>query len=621
MNQLLDILLSINETTDISQRELCEVTGLSIGTINTLVNYLVDNHFLTREKLRNKSYYSLTEKGDQRLKELLLQQKAKIISLETDVHKKIKYAVILAAGPGVDLDEHPGLVSIDDEGTTPLSRTIQLLEKNDIEQIFIVVGFQKDKVIEQFNRPNIHFVENLEYSSTGTMHSLSKLFDSVQDDFLLIEGDIVYEERCIEKLIQSSASTATIVTGLSGSGDEAFVDFDSNNNLVNLSKDIRQVNRLSFEMIGLSKISAKIFSEIEQQYENNNNQWLNYEYLLLQLSKLYQIKCLVLNDLVWCDIDDNKSYQNAIKKVFPRIKKRQEKQALDYAKHQLATILSIPETEIKDLTFAGGMTNLNYKATINDTDYFIRIPGECTEVMINRYNEALNAQIGSALGINVDTLYINADSGIKITEAVANAETLTGRTTRTKPVIKQIASILKSLHQSEIEFPNDFEYLVEYDKYEQLIEDVGADYYPRYEENRALLMKMFDELVNDIKLDRLPCHNDLVPENFVRNGEGKIYLLDWEYSGMHDPYWDFASLTIESEFTKQEIEEFFKEYLQRTPTKRELRKLDMFKVCQDFLWANWTIAKEASGDDFGSYGLDRYLRGEEKLKELMNHYE
>ena len=75
--------------------------------------------------------------------------------------------------------------------------------------------------------------------------------------------------------------------------------------------------------------------------------------------------------------------------------------------------------------------------------------------------------------------------------------------------------------------------------------------YANYEAVREEVFSLEKRLA-DLGVDRKSCHIDLVPENFIESPQGRLYLIDWEYSSMNDPMWDLAALFLESEFTRQE---------------------------------------------------------------------
>lgn len=130
--------------------------------------------------------------------------------------------------------------------------------------------------------------------------------------------------------------------------------------------------------------------------------------------------------------------------------------------------------------------------------------------------------------------------------------------------------------------------------------------YANYEAVREEVFSLEKRLA-DLVVDRKSCHIDLVPENFIESPQGRLYLIDWEYSSMNDPMWDLAALFLESEFTPQEEEAFLSHYESaQTPVSRE--KIVIYKILQDTIWSLWTVYKEEQGADFGDYGVSRYQR-------------
>lgn len=149
---------------------------------------------------------------------------------------------------------------------------------------------------------------------------------------------------------------------------------------------------------------------------------------------------------------------------------------------------------------------------------------------------------------------------------------------------------------------------------------INVSYYEGFWEADAFFYHLMDRL-KKLGMEHKPCHNDLVAENLIKDKKGKLYLIDWEYSGYHDPMWDLASHLLECEFTKDEEELFLHYYFGKTPESVYEEKILIFKICQDILWSAWTILKETQGEDFGTYGVDRLNRGLRMKKEYEEKYE
>jgi thiamine kinase-like enzyme len=292
-------------------------------------------------------------------------------------------------------------------------------------------------------------------------------------------------------------------------------------------------------------------------------------------------------------------------------------------KDYLVEALNISGKDIKDIQPFGGMTNINYKVLIKNKEYVLRLAGNGTEKMINRKEEKVNLFLASKMGFDTEVLYFNEQTGMKITELIPEAETLTSQVAKRKENMELIAATLRKLHQSDMQMANRFDVFYKIGEYEQLMREAKGIPYKGYEEVKAQVMVLKD-LYTRMDVALTPCHNDLVPENIVKRGHNKIYLIDWEYSGINDPMWDVAAHSLECGFSPEEEELFLSLYLnqQKVPLEIQQRVL-INKIFQDFLWSIWTIIKEANGDDFESYGIDRFNRARRNLqhdliKELAN---
>ena len=124
------------------------------------------------------------------------------------------------------------------------------------------------------------------------------------------------------------------------------------------------------------------------------------------------------------------------------------------------------------------------------------------------------------------------------------------------------ASILKKLHTSHIKFENEFNVFNEIEKYERLLEEANGVYYSDYSYVREKVISLKD-ILERVGIELRPCHNDTVPENFIKDNNGRIYLIDWEYSGSNDPMWDLAAHILECGFSKDEEELLLQKYFEK----------------------------------------------------------
>ena len=253
-------------------------------------------------------------------------------------------------------------------------------------------------------------------------------------------------------------------------------------------------------------------------------------------------------------------------------------------KEKISSLLS-EEEEVLSVEQLGGMTNQNYLVKTTNKQYIVKFFGKGTEKLINRQDEKYNLELLKDLDLDVKNYLFDIEAGIKVNEYIESAITLDSTSIKTK--FDKIAPILQTIHASGKELRGEFAPFEEIKKYESLIEEEIP--YANYEAVREEVFSLEKRLA-DLGVDRKSCHIDLVPENFIESPQGRLYLIDWEYSSMNDPMWDLAALFLESEFTRQEEETFLSHYeSEQTPVSRE--KIAIYKILQDAIWSLWTVYK------------------------------
>lgn len=524
---------------------------------------------------------------------------------------KVKTAVILVAGRSKDFLFPNGVIKIGDKKI--IERSIELLLKNEITNIILVVGYKKQQYYDLAkNYSEITIIENDEYLIKGSYFSLLHIKEVVKEDILLLDSDIIYEKRVLKSLINNIEKNIIIVSDEKGQKEESFVE-EKDGYLYRISKDKRELKNIQGEMLGISKISFELLQNIFKLSIENSS--FAYEYAISESVNKNKIKILKIDSLVWGEIDTKEHLEYVVKKVYPRLLKVEEKGKFDEIEKIIIENLKIKKENIENIEALGGMTNRNYLIEINGQKYVLRKPGEGTEKIINRKNEKFNASSISKLKLDSKLIFFDDTSGIKISEYIVNAQTL--NPIIAKDNLKDIAYILKKLHTSDLKFNNKFDVFREIENYEKLSIESNGVFYKNYKEVKKEVMKLKSKL-EELNIELKPCHNDTVPENFIKS-KRNIYLIDWEYSGMNDPLWDLAAHIIECEFEGEEEERFLNYYFESKIDREILLRIEIHKICQDFLWSIWTILKETKGVSFGEYGIKRFKNAEQRLKGLYKY--
>lgn len=606
---MFNILKQININPAINEKELALKCKISLDKVNSILGYLEQNKFIFRETQYIEKKYHITESGLNLLKEEV--ESKQNIQVELN-NKNITTAVILVAGKNNNFNETISMLKINEE--VLIERTINLLRNNKIENIIVVSGYRSEEIKDKLD-DDITIVENLEYKWTGTMYSLASAKEYINDDFILIEGDIVIEDLGVKEIIKNNYSNCILITAESGSGDEAFVEI-KDNKIYKISKDIAQFNKIHGEMIGISKISFDFYKKMLEEYKENKNPYMNYEYMMLEISKQYSLNYIKVDNLLWHEIDNIEHYHYVVEKLLRRIYKKEQSMHLQNLKKIVSKCMDIPINNIQEIFPIGGMTNNNYKFRVNNKEFVLRIPGNGTEGMISRQEEVRNAIYANKIGVDAELVYFNEDTGIKISRFIENAETLSPESAKKQSSMIMVTNVLKRLHNSKLEMDNNFDIYDKIEKYEQLLIKDNVHIFDDYYKVKEKVFQL-ENIMKDLEVELAPCHNDTVAENFIKSGDNNMYLIDWEYGGMNDPMWDLAAHSLENGFTEDEEELFLKLYFEGKIEEKYRKRILINKVYQDFLWSIWTKIKEAKGDDFGTYGIDRYNRAKTNLRIIL----
>ncbi len=245
--------------------------------------------------------------------------------------------------------------------------------------------------------------------------------------------------------------------------------------------------------------------------------------------------------------------------------------------------LLIEETINKEVEvikrFSGGMSNYTYLIKMDNELYTYRIPGKNSEVFIDRITEEININLVKSLNVNCNNVYFNQSNGHKMAlyiegEDLSNVEF----------DYKQVANELKKLHNSNIKANNDYNKIEKLNYYEKLHSYNLSDDYILLKKRLLILLDNY----KDIEL--VFCHGDAQKANWILSG--RLYLLDWEYSGNNDPYYDIACF---GNVNFNDAIELLKHYLNKEPNNNELNRLIVNRLFQCLQWHNVALYKEEIG--------------------------
>ncbi len=243
----------------------------------------------------------------------------------------ITTAVILAAGLGSrlkDRTKEKPKAFLEIDGKTLIQRSIDNLLSHGVTKIIIGTGYLNeffDDLKKQY--PMIETCRNDDFAETGSMYTLYNLRYLIDSDFLLLEGDLLYEKEALHSLITDNKKDIILASGKTGSNDEVYIEADTHWNLVNMSKVVAELSDISGELVGISKISLPTFKMMCRYASDRyaeGDKGIHYEDDFVGISTKTNLHIKKIEDLAWCEIDDENHLNRAINLVYPKIQKRDQ---------------------------------------------------------------------------------------------------------------------------------------------------------------------------------------------------------------------------------------------------------------------------------------------------------
>lgn len=573
--QALDILITIKEKGYTSQRELSQLCSCSLGAVNKALKELFAEGLLDSDNKPTKKAESLFKS-----------------------HRPQR-AIILAAGVGMrmaPLNTEMPKALLQVHGETLIERHINQLHAAGINEIYVVVGFMKEKFEFLIDQYNIKLIINTEYAARNNLHSLA-LAKKYLSNAYIVPCDLWCKNNPFSE--NELYSWYTVSDEILPS---AAVRINRKGELVSSGKSGGN------KMLGICYLTAedgekvrKNISVMDKAARYDGSFW---EEALYEDSKLITYSKLVDRT----DIVEINTYEQLRELDAGSANLKND------AISTIAKVLKVNDNEILDITaLKKGMTNRSFLFSCKGEKYIMRIPGEGTDMLINRKNEAAVYNVLDGKGICDDIIYINPENGYKITKFLDGVRVCDCESAA------DIAACMKKLrefHNQNLKVDHEFNIFEMIEFYESLWNGIPSDYrdYSETKKNVLSLKSFIDSNVTHKCLT----HIDAVPDNFLfvkyESGKESIRLIDWEYAGMQDPHVDIAMFCIYSLYDREHVEALIDAYFTEGCDKATRAKIYCYISACGLLWSNWCEYKRILGVEFGEYSLCQYRFAKEYYK-------
>ena len=579
-----DILRTLFVEPFINQRILSEISGHSLGVVNRSIKHLINEGYLSEN-------IQPTEKARQ--------------ECNTKVPKN---AIILAAGFGmrmvpINLSTPKALLEV--KGEPLIERQIKQLHEVGVKDITIVVGFMKESFDYLIDKYGVDLVVNSEYAAKNNLSSIALVSDRISNTYI-VPSDI----WCDRNPFNSHEMYSWYMVS----------------DIVDNESDVR-VNR-KMELVRVGEHAG-------------GNAMVGITYLLEEDANPIREK---ISKLVTSGKHDEDFWEIALykndKMIIParvvhasnvvEINTYEQLRELDGESNHLksdaldviAEVFDVKQDDIVDISvLKKGMTNRSFLFSVHGDKYIMRIPGEGTDQLINRKQEAEVFRTISGLGFCDDPVYINPDNGYKITKfldgiRVCDSESVSD--------LKRCMKKLRGFHQMKLKVEHTFDIFGQIEFYETLWGG-RPSMYKDYQTTKANVLSL-SAFIEGLEKDWCLTHIDAVPDNFLfykKKGvdDDLLQLTDWEYSGMQDPHVDIAMFCIYSLYNKKKVDRLIDIYFENKCDKTTRAKIYAYIATCGLLWSNWCEFKAKLGVEFGEYSLRQYRFAKDYYRFAMKEIE
>lgn len=559
----------------VSQRELAEQLSVSLGKVNQIISKLKQEKFIDENNnitLKTRNYFKKHHPQN---------------------------AVILAAGYGmrmvpINTEEPKGLLEV--KGETLIERLIKQLHEVGVQDIKVVVGFMKEHYEFLIDKYNVKLVVNSHYKDWNNIYSLFLVKDDISDTYIL-PCDVWFGKNPFSTIEDESWYLF---------GEE---QVPGSNWQVKNNEKVRFNSSKGNKMIGLAYLNEMQGKNISKLLEKSieEKQYTSFWEDVLENKKNFLLKGKLISDNSHAEIN---SYEQLLDLDSGSTHLKND------AIEIIEDILKVNKKDIHNIhTLKKGMTNRSFIFTVNNKRYIMRIPGEGTDKLIDRKEEYDVYQRVKKEPYTETILYLNPDSGYKISEFLENTRNSDANNIQD---VKKSMSVLRKFHSQNYQVDHTFDIWKQIDFYESLRKTASA--YRDYEEIKDWVLKLKPFIEDNVTKWSL-CHIDANYDNFLIDQNNNVFLIDWEYAGMQDPDLDIAMYAIYAGYTKEKIDQLINIYYENKVSENIRYKIYAYVAVGGLLWSNWCEYKQSLGLDFGEYSLAQYRYAKEYSKLVLNYLE
>jgi CTP:phosphocholine cytidylyltransferase-like protein/thiamine kinase-like enzyme len=528
----------------------------------------------------------------------------------------MRNAIILAAGKSSHFapftyEKPKGLFRV--KGEVLIERQIEQLKTAGVNDIYVVVGYMKEKFFYLEQKYDVKLIVNNQFGKKGNIYSLYTAKDYLANSYICCADHYFNENPFIEDNLENVSYRACVYQ------KGKFHEFAVKCSDACVITDVQVGGSDSLAMVGHAYMNKKFSSIFSKLMENEINDfgvatmfWEEFYAKHIKELTFYNKEFTSDDILEFDDIDDLRSFDSEF--------------LINVDSEIIINICNTLACHPNDITniavINAGLTNVSFSFDVNGTKYVYRHPGGTAGNLINRQTEIFCQMSAKEIGIDKSVIKMEV-SGWKLSYYVKDAKNCDFE--KCPDQLKKGMEFLRKLHSLE----NDgtvkiFDNVKEGKKLMAIASATKGNLYREFASEINKVERLYGYVKKDAKrlgYNLVLCHNDVYELNYLYDSEGEMYLIDWEYAGLNYEANDICCITCRYNWTEDQIEKYFREYMGRDLTVDEHRFYWAFHCICGFYWFSWGLYKGAVGDDDGFFFLPAYRNFIKYIDRALESYE
>lgn len=552
----------------LTQREIADSTGLSLGTINGVNKALVANGLVEDGRI--------TAKG-----------------LSAIRPYRVDNAIIMAAGLSsrfapISYEKPKGLLTV--RGEVLIERQIEQLLAAGINDITLVVGYKKECFFYLEDKYGVQIVINKEYDSRNNNSTLMRVRELLGNTYICSSDDY-FVENPFEPYVWKSYYAAEFTEGETR---EWCMEVGRKDRIERVT--IGGTN--AWYMIGHAyfdrDFSSRFVEILTSEYDDPRTADKLWEQIYAEHIEEFDMEIRRYSTGTIFEFDSI----DELKEFDPLFLDNLDSDIFD----NIVNVLGCAKAEIHDVyPLKQGLTNLSCHFATDEGEYVYRHPGAGTEKYIDRATEEQVERLVRDAGLDNTFVYEDPERGWKISRFLPECTHLDPHD---EAQLKLAMETARLLHEQDIDIKREFDFFSEGKRFERLLEENGPIGITDYEKMRGDIERL-KAFVNDDNAEKCLSHNDFASPNMLMTGDLSMDLIDWEYSGKADYASDYGIFVVACALDEDEALAALDYYFGRKPRPKETRHCFAFVAAAAWYRYVWALQKESQGGSVGDL-LYRY---------------